>query len=105
MSLKKKIISGFLISAVIIGTLAVYEFQNFIEIRNLEFTDTIRSKSLQLRRHEKNFFLLSPIESAQERKEIYRYLEEIKLVLINSERPNVGVPQKSQIFWGISDVL
>ncbi len=95
MSLKKKIISVFLISAVVIGALAVYEFLNFIEIRqeirNLEFTDTIRSKSLQLRRHEKNFFLLSPIESAQERKEIHRYLDEIYSILINSERKNDGI--------------
>lgn len=90
MSLKKKIISGFLISAALIGALAVFEYLNFIEIRkeirNLEFTDTVRSKSLQLRRHEKNFFLLSPIESAHERKEIHRYLEEINSILINQEK-------------------
>ncbi|GAB4417893.1 MAG: hypothetical protein OHK0032_13930 [Thermodesulfovibrionales bacterium] len=85
MSLKKKIISGFLISAVVIGSLSVYEYLNFIEIkkeiRNLEFTDTIRSKSLQLRRHEKNFFLFASEERQEELRAIYRYLDEIQTLL------------------------
>jgi hypothetical protein len=58
---QEKIAVSFLISAFIIAILAAFEYINFIEIkkeiRNLELTDTIRSKSLQLRRHEKNFFL------------------------------------------------
>lgn len=95
MSLKKKIISAFLISAALIGALAVFEYLNFIEIRqeirNLEFTDTVRSKSLQLRRHEKNFFLLSPVESAHEREEIHRYLGELNSILINQEKKNEGI--------------
>ena len=61
MSLKKKIILSFLTSAFIIAVLAAFEYINFIQIKKeivfLEATDTIRSKSLQLRRHEKNFFL------------------------------------------------
>ena len=52
MSLKKKILMSFVISLSIIIILAVFEYSNFIEIRqeirNLEITDTIRSKSLQL---------------------------------------------------------
>lgn len=95
MSLKKKIIFAFLISATLIGALTVFEYLNFIEIRqeirNLEFTDTVRSKSLQLRRHEKNLFLLSPIESAYERKEIHRYLEELNSILINHKRKNKDI--------------
>lgn len=90
MSIKKKIVFGFLISAVVIAVLAIFEYLNFVEIRqeiqNLEFTDTIRSKSLQLRRHEKNFFLLSPHESSQEWKEIQRYLNELNDMLNENKR-------------------
>jgi two-component system, NtrC family, sensor kinase len=61
MSLKKKIIISFIISVSIITILAVFEYSNFIEIRkeirHIEITDIIRSTSLQLRRHEKNYFL------------------------------------------------
>ncbi len=85
MSIKKKIVFGFLVSAVVIAVLALFEYLNFIEIRqeiqNLEFTDTIRSKSLQLRRHEKNFFLLSSSESSHEWAEIQRYLNELNSML------------------------
>ncbi len=61
MSLKKKITLSFLISVSIIALLAGFEYINFLEIRKeiriLEFTDTVGSISLQIRRHEKNFFL------------------------------------------------
>ena len=64
MSLKKKITYGFLISASIIALLVIFEYVNFIQMRNeitfLELTDTLRTKSLQIRRHEKNFFLYGP---------------------------------------------
>ncbi len=79
MSLKKKIAVSFIISAFVIGALAVFEYFNFIEIRKeiryLEVTDTIRSKSLQLRRHEKNFFLYGP--SPGESQAIHGYLAEL----------------------------
>ncbi len=85
MTLRKKITLSFLLSASIITALAVFEYLNFLEIRdeirNLELTDTIRSKTLQLRRHEKNFFLLSPSESRHELKEVYRYLDEIRSII------------------------
>ncbi|MGO9377707.1 MAG: hypothetical protein ACLP29_04025, partial [Dissulfurispiraceae bacterium] len=61
MSLKTKIGLSFLISAFTIAVLSVFEFINFIEVRKeisyLEITDSIRSQALQIRRHEKNFFL------------------------------------------------
>ncbi|MGE5893260.1 MAG: sensor histidine kinase [bacterium] len=61
MSLRNKIIFSFLISSAVIAVLAITSYIHFIEIKReirfLEFSDTIRSKSLQLRRHEKNFFL------------------------------------------------
>ena len=82
MSLKKKIALSFFISAIIIALLAIFEYINFIEIkkeiRNLEITDTVRSKSLQLRRHEKNFFLhgdLNELASA------FSYVKELKDIL------------------------
>lgn len=77
MSLRKKIISSFFISAFIIAILAAFEYVNFIQVRNemrfLEVTDIIRSRSLQLRRHEKNF-LLYPEKQYQESSAIYEYL-------------------------------
>lgn len=82
MSLEKKIILSFLISAAIIAVLALAGYINFIEIRKeiryLELSDTIRSKSLQLRRHEKNFFLYGDIKEIEE---VHTYLKDIKTVL------------------------
>jgi signal transduction histidine kinase len=81
MSLKKKIVLSFFLSAFLIAILAVLEYVNFVAIRNeirfLEITDTIRSKSLQLRRHEKNFFLYGPRSAAEESKAIHQYLDEL----------------------------
>ena len=61
MSLKKKITISFLISVFIIALLAAFEYINFHEIKReirlLEFTDTVASKALQIRRYEKNYFL------------------------------------------------
>ncbi|MDA8079177.1 MAG: ATP-binding protein [Nitrospiraceae bacterium] len=82
MSLKKKIVLGFLISAVIIAVLAAFEYVNFIKIRreisDLEITDTIRSKSLQLRRHEKNYFLN---DDASEREQVHDYIRQLRELL------------------------
>jgi two-component system NtrC family sensor kinase len=85
MSLKKKIAVSFFISAAVIAVLAAFEYLNFSiikqEIRFLELTDTVRSKSLQLRRHEKNFFLYSPAKSREESEAIHRYLDELDALL------------------------
>jgi signal transduction histidine kinase len=86
MSLRKKIIFSFFISACIIAILVVFESVNFVEVRNeirsLEVTDTIRSKSLQLRRHEKNFFLY-PDKAAEESAAIHDYLFQLEAVTEN----------------------
>ena len=85
MSLQKKIILSFFISAFIIAILAAFEYVNFIEIKkeilNLEITDTIRSKSLQLRRHEKNFFLNGDLKELDR---AYNYVRELKDILEQS---------------------
>lgn len=85
MSLKKKIILSFFISAFLIALLAAFEYLNIVairkEIRFLELTDTVRSKSLQLRRHEKNFFLYSPLKAEEESEAVHRYLDELDAVL------------------------
>lgn len=82
MSLQKKIILSFLISSAIIAILAISAYINFIEmrkeIRYLELSDTLRSKSLLLRRHEKNFFLYGDLE---EIKNVYNYLTELDAIL------------------------
>jgi len=84
MSLKKKILISFIISLSIIIILAVFEYSNFIEIRqeirNLEITDTIRSKSLQLRRHEKNYFL-NHAKAKEESAAVRQYLWELNSIL------------------------
>lgn len=82
MSLKKKIILGFLTSSIIIVVLMVFAYTSFIEIRReiryLELSDNLRSKSLQLRRHEKNFFLYMDVSAIGE---VHSYISEIKLLL------------------------
>jgi two-component system NtrC family sensor kinase len=87
MSLKKKIAISFFISAFIIAILAAFEYINFIEIkkeiRYLEITDIVRSNSLQLRRHEKNFFLY-PLKAEEESEAIRRYITEINTTLSNN---------------------
>lgn len=82
MSLKKKIILSFLISSCILAIFALAAFINFIEIkkeiRYLELSDTIRSKTLQLRRHEKNFFLYGdPAESSN----VHAYVKELRGII------------------------
>ena len=58
MSLKKKIALSFILSAAIIAVLATFEYVNVVriksEIRFLELTDTVRTKSLQVSRHEQH---------------------------------------------------
>ncbi len=81
MPLAKKIVVNFFISAVVIAVLAVVVYGNFVairrEIRFLELTDEIRSNSLQLRRHEKNYFLYASESAAEESKAIHRYLDQL----------------------------
>jgi signal transduction histidine kinase len=87
MSLKKKLALSFLISVFIIAVLVVFEYVNFIkiknEIRHLEVTDTIRSKSVELRRHEKNFFLY-PLKAGAESEAVHGYLRELNEIINRS---------------------
>ncbi len=80
MSLKTKIGLSFLISAFTIAVLSVFEFINFIEVRKeisyLEITDSIRSQALQIRRHEKNFFLY-PAQAKEQAEDIQKYITEL----------------------------
>ncbi len=82
MSLQKKIILSFLISSTLIAILAIFAYVNFIEIRkeirNLELSDTLRSKTLQLRRHEKNFLLYRDVREIES---VHSYIKEIKTIL------------------------
>ncbi|MEW6328142.1 MAG: ATP-binding protein [Thermodesulfobacteriota bacterium] len=85
MSLKNKITLSFLISAFIIAILAAFEYVSFIQIRKeigrLELADTIKSRSLLLRRHEKNFFLYGTPKAAEESKAVHKYLKELYTVI------------------------
>ncbi len=82
MSLKKNIILSFLISSVIIVILAFASYVNFIEIRKvvryMELSDTVRSKSLQFRRHEKNYFLY---QDEKEIRSVRIYLKDLADVI------------------------
>jgi two-component system, NtrC family, sensor kinase len=84
MSLKKKILLSFIISLILIISLAAFEYGNFIEVRqeisSLEITDTIRSKSLQLRRHEKNYFL-NYSKAKEESDAVRQYLSELNRII------------------------
>ena len=79
MSLQKKIILSFLISSTLIALLAAFAYVNFIEIRKeihyLELSDTLRSKTLQLRRHEKNFLLYRDVKELES---VHTYIKEIR---------------------------
>lgn len=92
MSLKKKIVLSLFVSALIIAILSAFLYLNFLEIKKetafLEMTDSIRSKSLQIRRHEKNYFLYAPAHADEESKAIYQYLSELDDFL-NKMRPDV----------------
>ncbi len=87
MSIKKKIILSFFISFSIIATLAVAAYLDFRETRSefkyLEIAESIRGKTLQLRRHEKNFLLYG---DSKEIDLIHRYIREIE-ALIEEARP------------------
>ncbi len=89
MSLTKKIVLGFFVSAFIIALLSVFLYLNFVEIKKetvfLEMTDTLRSKSLELRRHEKNYFLYAPAHASEESAAIYRYLKELDDMLNSAQ--------------------
>ncbi len=85
MSLKKKIALSFFISASFIVVLVVFGYISFLNIRkeihSLELSDTIRSKSLQLRRHEKNFFLY---KDPKELENVHAYVKELSDLLRQS---------------------
>ncbi len=85
MSLKKKIVLSFFISAFII------EIKK--EIRYLEITDTISRKSLQLRRHEKNYFLYSPQKMDEESAAVHAYLAELNDTLAK----NPGIDRSERL--------
>ncbi|MBI5194885.1 MAG: GHKL domain-containing protein [Nitrospirae bacterium] len=87
MSLKKKIILGFLTSSIIIVVLMIFAFASFMEIRKeihyLELSDNLRSKSLQLRRHEKNFFLYMDAGAVEK---VHANLKELQALLNQGRR-------------------
>lgn len=90
MSLRKKIILSFLISSTIIAVLALTAYITFVEIRKeirfLELADSLRSKTLQLRRHEKNFFLYrDPLETTL----VHDYIVQINAI-VDGARPVYG---------------
>ena len=105
MSLKKKIALSFLISAAIIAALAAFEYLSFVEIkkeiRYLEITDTISRKSLQLRRHEKNFFLYSPQKADEESAAVVAYLDELKTLL--AQNPDIDQADKLSLRSSINE--
>lgn len=105
MSLKKKIALSFLISSAIIALLATFDYLSFLEIkkeiRYLEITDTISRKSLQLRRHEKNFFLFSPEKASEESEEIAKYIAELKVLL--GQNPDLDKADKTLLWNSINE--
>ncbi len=84
MSLKTKIGLSFFLSASIIAILSLFVFVNSMEIKKqikyLEVADTIRNESLQIRRHEKNFFLY-PHQEKEESEAIQQYIVQLSSLL------------------------
>jgi len=105
MSLKKKIALSFFISAFIFAILAAFEYVNFIElkkeVRYLEVTDTINRKSLQLRRHEKNYFLYSPQKANEDSAAVHSYLGELKALL--AQNPDIDRADKLALRSSIAE--
>jgi len=105
MSLKRKIVLSFFISAFIIAILAAFEYLSFVEIRKeiryLEITDTISRKSLQLRRHEKNYFLYSPENMEEESAAVHAYMGELKELL--TQNPGIDRADNLSLRKSISD--
>lgn len=95
MSLRKKIIITFFISAFIIAILATFEYVNFIRVRSemrfLEVSDSVRSRTLELRRHEKNFFLF-PDKAYEEAAAMRDYLGQLDQI---TEEVRSHDPQKA----------
>ena len=100
---KKKIAISFFISGFIIAILVAFGFVSFIQLRKaitfLEITDTIRSKSLQVRRHEKNFFLYGSTRGDAEAKEVHRYLGELNGILLSDA--SAGMKGRLSSFRGL----
>lgn len=105
MSLKKKIALSFFISAFIIALLAAFEYVNFVElkkeVRYLETTDTINRKSLQLRRHEKNYFLYSPQKADEESAAVHAYLDDLRDLL--AKNPDIDKTDKLALRSSIAE--
>ncbi len=105
MSLKKKIALSFFISAFVIAILAAFVYVNFVELRKevryLEITDTIGRKSLQLRRHEKNFFLYSPRKEDEESAAVHAYLAELQDLL--AKYPDIDRADKLALRGSIAE--
>lgn len=68
-------------TGVIVVFLSVIEYVNFVKIKQeiayLQTTDTIRTKCLQLRRHEKNYFLYGSSGAAGDSRLVYKYLNDL----------------------------
>jgi signal transduction histidine kinase len=94
-SLKQKILLSFLAGAAIMAALSAFLYANFVEVRAetafLELTDTVRSKSLQLRRHEKNYLLYAPATTGDEAAAIRVYLGELDAILARVPEPGRGL--------------
>jgi two-component system, NtrC family, sensor kinase len=93
--MKKKILLSFLVGAAIMAALSAFLYANFAEISAetafLELTDTVRSKSLQLRRHEKNYLLYAPAAGTDEAASIRTYLGELDAIIAQVPEPGRGL--------------
>ncbi|MEW6410162.1 MAG: HAMP domain-containing sensor histidine kinase [Nitrospirota bacterium] len=106
MLLKSKVILSFSISFLISAILGVSVYIGFNnikkELRFLELSDTMRSKSLQLKRHEKNLFLYGDFKEADN---VYTYISELK-GLIKENSPNYkNVPELAQLDHKLDEYL
>lgn len=94
MSLITKITRTFALSAFIVVLFLIFQAVDFFELRreikHLQIANIIIIKSLQLRRHEKNFFLYWHVKADEESDGVRESLKELDTVLDNNLDDDTG---------------
>jgi len=89
MSIKKKIILIFTASFAIVAIFGISSIYDFFEVKKdfafLKISDSIRSKTLQIRRHEKNFFIYGDLKEIER---INHYFYEIDNLIKEGKKIN-----------------
>lgn len=101
MTIKKRVTFLYIISSGFIFLLILINFYFFNilkkEIYNLELTDTLRTKALQLRRYEKNIFLRFDSSSEEDYKKVLQYMNELEKTINELYKSGYKYKETSQL--------